>query len=65
MTLLMRDNEMKAEGRAEGRIQQAIKMYKKFGYNQEDAIKEIMDEFSLSKEEAEEYYSKYSPSIES
>ena len=46
--------EGRAEGRAEGSIVGAIKMCRKFGKTDAETIKELMDEFELSYDEAEE-----------
>ena len=46
-------------GREEGKIEGTIKTYKKFELSREEAIKNIIEEFSLSKEEAEKYMEMY------
>lgn len=47
------------EGREEGMIGGTIKTCKKFKLSREDAIKNIIEEFSLSNEEAEKYMELY------
>lgn len=49
----------KTEGLQEGMIAGAIKTCKKFKLNQEAAVKNIMEEFSLSEEDASNYVKKY------
>ena len=51
--------EGKKEGLQEGMIAGTIKTCKKFKLDQEAAIKNIMEEFSLSKEDAVNYVKKY------
>lgn len=51
--------EGKKEGLQEGMIAGTIKTCKKFKLDQEAAIKNIMEEFSLSKEDASNYVKKY------
>ena len=51
--------EGKKEGLQEGMIAGTIKTCKKFKLNQEAAVKNIMEEFSLSKEDASNYVKKY------
>lgn len=51
--------EGKKEGLQEGMIAGTIKTCKKFKLDQEAAIKNIMEEFSLSKEDAINYVKKY------
>ncbi len=46
-------------GLQEGMIAGTIKTCKKFNLNQEETIKNVMEEFSLSKEEAEKYTKMY------
>ena len=51
-------SNIRAEGRAEGQILQAVKMYRLLvHYSDEQILNAIMKEFSLSKEEAEKYIS--------
>ena len=56
MLLVTRDNEMRAEGRAEGEIIGAIKLYKeKLGLTSEEIVNRIAVRFSLEKNVAERY----------
>ena len=56
MMLNMRDNEIREEGREEGKILQAIKMYRDLvHYSDEQIIETVMKEFKLTKKEAESY----------
>ena len=57
--LELESERLKAEGLQEGMIAGAIKTCKKFKLNQEAAVKNIMEEFSLSKEDASNYVKKY------
>lgn len=47
------------EGIQEGMIAGMIKTCKKFKFDQEATVKNVMEEFSLSKEEAEKYIKLY------
>ena len=51
--------EGKQEGLQEGMIAGTIKTCKKFKLDQETAIKNVMEEFSLSEEDAVNYVKKY------
>ena len=54
--------ELRREGVLEGRlegIRATIKKKKKFSISEEDIIRNIMEEFSLSQEEASGYVKKY------
>lgn len=51
--------EGREEGREEGRIQGMVESAFKFGVSREQAIGELMNSFSLSKEEANAAYEKY------
>ena len=51
--------EGKKEGLQEGMIAGTIKTCKKFKINQEAAVKNVMEEFSLSEEDASNYVKKY------
>ncbi len=51
--------ELKREGLQEGMIAGTIKTYKKFKLNQNAAIKNVMEEFFLSEEDASNYVKKY------
>ena len=56
MMLNMRDNEIREEGREEGKILQTIKMYRDLvHYSDEQIIETVMKEFKLTKKEAESY----------
>ena len=60
MWLNMRDNEIRAEGRDEGRkegmVFQAVKMYRDLTSLSDSQIMEkIMSDFQLSREQAEKY----------
>lgn len=56
MMLNMRDNEIREEGREEGKILQAIKMYRDLvHYSDEQIIETVMKEFKLTKKDAESY----------
>ena len=56
MMLNMRDNEIREEGREEGKILQAIKMYRDLvHYSDEQIIETVMKEFKLKKKDAESY----------
>ena len=46
-------------GREEGKLEGTIKTCKKFKLSREEAIKNIIEEFSLSDEEAEKYMEMY------
>ena len=43
----------------EGRVEGAIKIYKKMEASREDTIKNIMEDFSLDKEVADKYVEEY------
>ena len=47
------------EGREEGKLEGTIKTCKKFKLGREETIKNIIEEFSLSDEEAEKYMKMY------
>ncbi|MDO5590471.1 MAG: hypothetical protein Q4F98_05375 [Lachnospiraceae bacterium] len=47
------------EGRQEGLLKGSILTYQKLNVSKEDTCKNIMEDFSLSKEEAAEYVEKY------
>lgn len=49
----------RAEGITLGRAEQIIKMSKKYKASDEDIIKDLMSDLSVSEEEAEEYLDKY------
>ena len=51
--------ELKREGLQEGMIAGTIKTHKKFKLNQNAAIKNVMEEFFLSEEDASNYVKKY------
>ena len=53
--LELESERLKAEGLQEGMIAGAIKTCKKFKLDQEAAIENVMEEFSLSKEDAINY----------
>ena len=54
--LNMRDNEIREEGRMEGRILQTIKTYRDLvHYSDEQIINTVMKEFNLTKKKAESY----------
>ena len=56
MLLVTRDNEMRAEGRAEGEIIGAIKLYNdELGLSPEEIVSRITVRFSLEKNVAERY----------
>ena len=57
--LELESERLKAEGLQEGMIAGAIKTCKKFKLNQEAAVKNIMEEFSLSTEDASNYVKNY------
>ena len=50
--------ELRREGEREG-IRATIRICKKFSISEEDIIRNIMEEFSLSQEEASGYVKKY------
>ena len=51
--------ELKKEGIQEGEIKGTIKMSKKFNVSKDDTMKNIINEFSLTKDKAQEYIKKY------
>ena len=51
--------ELEERGRIEGRVEGAIKIYKKMEASREDTIKNIMEDFSLDKEVADKYVEEY------
>ena len=51
--------ELKKEGIQEGEIKGTIKMSKKFNVSKDDTMKNIINEFSLTKDKAQEYIEKY------
>ena len=51
--------EGRQEGRQEGLLKGSILTYQKLNVSKEDTCKNIMEDFSLSKEEAAEYVEKY------
>lgn len=51
--------ELKKEGIQEGEIKGIIKMSKKFNVSKDDTMKNIINEFSLTKDKAQEYIEKY------
>lgn len=51
--------ELKKEGIQEGEIKATIKMSKKFNVSKEDTMKNIINEFSLTENKAQEYIEKY------
>lgn len=54
--------ELRREGEREGQlegIRATIRICKKFSISEEDIIRNIMEEFSLSQEEASGYVKKY------
>mgnify|MGYP004521690705 FL=1 len=57
--LELESERLKAEGLQEGMIAGAIKTCKKFKLDQKAAIKNVMEEFSLSEEDAVNYVKKY------
>ena len=57
--LELESERLKAEGLQEGMIAGAIKTCKKFKLDQKAAIKNVMEEFSLSEEDASNYVKKY------
>ncbi|MDU5440767.1 MAG: hypothetical protein E6109_15700 [Ruminococcus sp.] len=57
--LELESERLKAEGIQEGMIAGAIRTCKKFKLAQEAAVKNVMEEFSLSEEEAVNYVKKY------
>lgn len=59
MTLEMMLLEREEKGMQKGEMKGVIKTYKKIGWTQEETIYGIMDEFSLSKEEAAERVALY------
>ena len=61
MTLFMRDEEKRAEGREEGRIQEAIESALEYDRPKEETIARLVKKFSLTEEQAKEYYNMYAP----
>ena len=57
--LELESERLKAEGLQEGMIAGSIKTCKKFKLDQKAAIKNVMEEFSLSEEDAVNYVKKY------
>ena len=57
--LELESERLKAEGLQEGMIAGAIKTYKKFKLDQESAVKNVIEEFSLSEKDAINYVKKY------
>ena len=56
MMLWVRDNEMRAEGRAEGAISEAILIYHdEMNLSSDAIVQKIMSRFSLGEESAREY----------
>ena len=55
MTLFMRDEEK----RAEGRIQEAIESALEYGRPKEETISKLMKKFNLTEQKAQEYYDMY------
>ena len=51
--------ELEERGREKGRVEGAIKIYKKMEASREDTIKNIMEDFSLDKEVADKYVEEY------
>lgn len=51
--------EGRQEGLLEGHLKGSISTYKKLSLSKEDTCKNIMEDFSLSKEKADEYLEKY------
>ena len=51
--------ELKKEGIQEGEIKGTIKMSKKFNVSKDDTMKNIINEFSFTKDKAQEYIEKY------
>ena len=51
--------ELKNEGIQEGEIKGTIKMSKKFNVSKDDTMKNIINEFSFTKDKAQEYIEKY------
>lgn len=51
--------ELKKEGIQEGEIKGTIKMSKKFNVSKDETMKNIINEFSLTKDKAQEYIEKY------
>lgn len=51
--------ELKMEGKQEGMIAGTVKTCRKFKLDQEATVKNVMEEFSLSEEEAVNYVKKY------
>lgn len=51
--------ELEERGREQGRVEGAIRIYKKIKASKEDTIKNIMEEFSLDKEAASKYVEEY------
>ena len=51
--------ELKKEGIQEGEIKGTIKMLKKFNVSKEETMKNIINEFSLTENKAQEYIEKY------
>ena len=50
---------LEERGREKGRVEGAIKIYKKMEASREDTIKNIMEDFSLDKEVADKYVEEY------
>ena len=56
MWLNMRDNEIRAEGRKEGMVFQAVKMYRDLtSLSDAQIMEKIMSDFQLSREQTEKY----------
>ena len=51
--------ELKMEGKQEGMIAGTVKTCRKFKLDQKATVKNVMEEFSLSEEEAVNYVKKY------
>lgn len=51
--------EGKLEGRLEGKIEGTINICKKFHVNQEETLRNLIEEFALSDDKAREYMNMY------
>lgn len=51
--------EGRREGRLEGKIEGTINICKKFHVNQEETLRNLMEEFALSDDKAREYMNMY------
>ena len=59
MTLLMRDNEMREEGRKEGEAKAIVETGYEFGLTEADIITRLQSKLNITEEQAHEYLKRY------